>query len=184
MTAEIIRSVAEKAVCWCDGRRIRSSRAQKLGPAWLALWAAGGGIRLRFYTLQPRLPAALLCNCWNSIAVMFELRCSEFELGCSESADQPAGSGAQGVGGSNPLSPTNVSKQIRLFGLKFTINCGCFCDSSRLRHSQSRNLIAFWCRFSQWRRKGIRVELLIVKMLVVLCGPTSMASAKSIISSH
>src|ERR1019366_9377269 len=50
MTAEIIRSVAEKAVCWCDGRRIRSRRAQKLGPAWLALWAAGGGIRLRFYT--------------------------------------------------------------------------------------------------------------------------------------
>jgi hypothetical protein len=69
MTAEIIKSVAEKAVCWCDGRRIRSSRAQKLGPAWLALWAAGGGIRLRFYTLKPRLPAALLelleFNCSN-----------------------------------------------------------------------------------------------------------------------
>src|ERR1039458_7166703 len=28
-------------------------------------------------------------NCGNSIAVMFELRCSEFELGCSESAGQP-----------------------------------------------------------------------------------------------
>jgi hypothetical protein len=28
-------------------------------------------------------------NCWNSIAVMFELRCSKFELLCSESAAQP-----------------------------------------------------------------------------------------------
>src|SRR5664280_2890473 len=26
-------------------------------------------------------------NCWNSLAVMFELRCSKFELFCSESAD-------------------------------------------------------------------------------------------------
>src|ERR1035438_2773383 len=95
MTAEINRSVAEKAVCWCDGRRIRSSRAQKLGPDGLALWAAGGGIRLRFYTLKPRLPAARRCDFRNSVAVMFELRCSEFELGCSESADQRAG-GCQG----------------------------------------------------------------------------------------
>ena len=29
------------------------------------------------------------CNCWNSLAVMFELRCSKFELGCSESAGKP-----------------------------------------------------------------------------------------------
>jgi hypothetical protein len=50
--------VAEKAVCWCDGRRIRSRRAQKLGAKELVL-SAGGGIRLRFYTLKPRLPAAL-----------------------------------------------------------------------------------------------------------------------------
>src|ERR1019366_6995512 len=96
MTAEIIRSVAEKAVCWCDGRRIRGRRAQKLGPDGLALWAAGGGIRLRFYTLKPRLPAARRCNCWNSIAVMFELRCSKFELFCSESAGQPKGQGGEG----------------------------------------------------------------------------------------
>src|ERR1019366_7652936 len=95
MTAEIIRSVAEKAVCWCDGRRIRSSRAQKLGPAGLALWAAGGGIRLRFYTLKPRLPAARRWNCWKSIAVMFELPCSELELFCSESARQPQHPGGQ-----------------------------------------------------------------------------------------
>src|ERR1035441_11124068 len=25
------------------------------------------------------------CNCWNSVAVMFDLRCSDFEFGCSES---------------------------------------------------------------------------------------------------
>jgi hypothetical protein len=30
-----------------------------------------------------------ICNCWNSVAVMFELRCSEFELDCSETAGQP-----------------------------------------------------------------------------------------------
>jgi len=37
------------------------------------------------------------CNCWNSIAVMFELRCSKLEFGCSESASQPQD---QWVGGS------------------------------------------------------------------------------------
>jgi hypothetical protein len=26
-------------------------------------------------------------NCWNSVAVVFELRCSDFDLFCSESAD-------------------------------------------------------------------------------------------------
>src|ERR1035438_2776508 len=45
-------------------------------------------------------------NCWNSVAVMFELRCSEFELGCSESAGQPQN--AWGPAVPNPLSPTNL----------------------------------------------------------------------------
>jgi hypothetical protein len=37
-----------------------------------------------FYTAQQQLSAASCCNCWNSLAVMFELRCSKFELLCSE----------------------------------------------------------------------------------------------------
>jgi hypothetical protein len=39
-----------------------------------------------------------LCNCWNSVAVLFELRCSEFELGCSESAGQPQDQGRRATG--------------------------------------------------------------------------------------
>jgi hypothetical protein len=37
-----------------------------------------------------------VCNCWNSISVMFDLRCSEFELFCSESAGQPQTRGSGG----------------------------------------------------------------------------------------
>src|SRR5664280_1921802 len=43
--------------------------------------------------LQYKKKSHRCCNCWNSIAVMFELHCSEFELDCSESAGQPTGSG-------------------------------------------------------------------------------------------
>src|ERR1039457_5513797 len=34
--------------------------------------------------LQNNSETHTLWNCWNSVAVMFELRCSEFELGCSD----------------------------------------------------------------------------------------------------
>src|ERR1019366_3690993 len=37
-----------------------------------------------FYTAQQQLSVASCCNYWNSTAVMLELRCSEFELFCSE----------------------------------------------------------------------------------------------------
>src|ERR1035441_5062696 len=37
--------------------------------------------------LQNKDPSHTSWNCWNSLAVMFELRCSKFELFCSESAD-------------------------------------------------------------------------------------------------
>jgi hypothetical protein len=57
------------------------------------------------------------CNCWNSVAVMFELRCSEFELGCSESAGQPQDAGGRSFqmlydsvgcgGGFEPLTGDN-----------------------------------------------------------------------------
>jgi hypothetical protein len=42
---------------------------------------------LRFYTQHVRVSVGRFWNCWNSIAVMFELRCSKFELFCSESRD-------------------------------------------------------------------------------------------------
>src|SRR5664279_3351429 len=41
------------------------------------------------------------CNCWNSVAVMFELRCSKVELRCSESGGQPQD---QGVGGARRMT--------------------------------------------------------------------------------
>src|ERR1019366_5511986 len=53
------------------------------------------------------------CNCWNSVAVLFELRCSDFELGCSESAGHEHLVRDQGVGGSNPLSPTNIFNELQ-----------------------------------------------------------------------
>ena len=43
--------------------------------------------------MQNISPPHSLWNCWNSLAVMFELRCSKFELHCSESAGKPAGLG-------------------------------------------------------------------------------------------
>src|SRR5450756_937383 len=42
----------------------------------------------RFYTEAGPYPVWSKWNCSNSTAVMFELRCSEFELFCSESASQ------------------------------------------------------------------------------------------------
>ena len=66
--------------------RIRSRRAQKLPLGGLESYATGGGSRLRFYTLLWLSGIVGIWNCWNSTAVMFELRCSKSELGCSESA--------------------------------------------------------------------------------------------------
>lgn len=43
--------VAEKMLCWWDGRRVRASRAQKLRNCVEWFSAAGDGIQLRFYTL-------------------------------------------------------------------------------------------------------------------------------------
>lgn len=40
-------------------------------------------MKLRFYTQATASLPGCDYNCWNSIAVMFELRCSEFELFCS-----------------------------------------------------------------------------------------------------
>src|ERR1035438_7839526 len=53
-------------------------------------------------------------NCWNSIAVMFELRCSKFEFDCSESVGNRLVRD-QGVGVSNPLSPTNYFINLSVF---------------------------------------------------------------------
>ena len=45
---------------------------------------------------------------------MFELRCSKFEFGCSESVGNHLVRD-QGVGGSNPLSPTNYFINLSVF---------------------------------------------------------------------
>jgi hypothetical protein len=50
----------------------------------------------RFYTLYELLSVRALCNRWNSIAVMCELHCSEFELGCSESVGKQGNAGSLG----------------------------------------------------------------------------------------
>src|ERR1039458_6391510 len=52
-------------------------------------------IRREQQPLQNIGPSHNCWNCWNSIAVMFELRCSEFELFCSESASQPRDQGGR-----------------------------------------------------------------------------------------
>jgi hypothetical protein len=46
---------------------------------------------VRFYTLYQRCSGPGIWNCWNWIAVMFELRCSELRLFCSESGGKPLG---------------------------------------------------------------------------------------------
>jgi hypothetical protein len=42
------------------------------------------GSVMRFHTLHAHPSVSASCDCWNSIAVMFELHCSWFELFCSE----------------------------------------------------------------------------------------------------
>src|SRR5271169_2993933 len=62
ITEVISSSVAENALCWCDGRRLRSSLAIRLGlvsPAWDE---EEYGMKLRFYT-QEHSPSALLSVC-------------------------------------------------------------------------------------------------------------------------
>jgi len=60
------------------------------------LSAAGIGIRVRLYTADELRRPSAVWNCRNSLAVMFELRCSEFGLFCSESAGQAQDKGAGG----------------------------------------------------------------------------------------
>ena len=50
MTAAIRSTVAENSVCWCEGRRMRNTRAPR--PGGLESDAAEDGIRLRFYTAE------------------------------------------------------------------------------------------------------------------------------------
>jgi len=102
-------------VCWCEGRKIRSSRAPKLGARWLESGAAGVGIRVRLYTPALAPPPACDWNCWISIAVMFELRCSKFELFCSK----PGGSAQdKGAGGGRTTRGTASLTKSSKKGLK------------------------------------------------------------------
>src|ERR1019366_4919037 len=52
----------------------------------------GATRRCEALPLTPYKKTHNLCNCRNSIAVRFELRCSDLELFCSESAGKPPGS--------------------------------------------------------------------------------------------
>ena len=98
LTATISSSVTENAVCWLRWPQNAQQPCPETGGLLDGGCAAGDSTRVRFYTLPTHLSALSVWNCWNSIAVMFELGCSEFELRCSESADQPRD---QGIGGSN-----------------------------------------------------------------------------------
>src|SRR5271165_6195332 len=130
MIATISSSVAENSVCWCDGRRMRSTRAPKLRECSKGPGAAGDGMKVRFYTVEGRGLVRSYWNCWNSAAVMFELRCSEFELFCSESTGQPQDQetrlAREQAGLENP--PLSCCEESKAY---ITVRCSC---SGKIMH--------------------------------------------------